>query len=228
MSIDAELKTKLNDLVQDQLDTQYYFPSTTYSILKTEFLDNVAAVADEHLSHIKKEFPQPDEIYPVYQTGPLFNDARMNEFLKYIGSTAWNILESQGFYMTEFNTVFHELWCQEHYKYSGHEEHTHGHGAQLIGFYFLETPENCSNIVLHDPRPAKKQINLPEQNVDNVTLGSNMVHFKPFPGLLFFTNAWLPHSFSRNASEKPMRFIHFTIGVQQILPNIQADPPEVI
>jgi len=29
-------------------------------------------------------------------------------------------------------------------------------------------------------------------------------------------NAWLPHSFTRHAATKPMRFIHFNIGVREV------------
>jgi hypothetical protein len=92
------------------------------------------------------------------------------------------------------------------------DEHVHGFGAQLIGFYFLETPEDCSKIVMHDPRPGKKQINLSEENIFNATSASLAINFTPKPGLLFFANSWIPHSFSRHASEKPIKFIHFTIS----------------
>jgi hypothetical protein len=31
--------------------------------------------------------------------------------------------------------------------------------------------------------------------------------------MLILTNAWLPHSFTRNNSDKPMRFVHMNLSV---------------
>ena len=41
-----------------------------------------------------------------------------------------------------------------------------------------------------------------------------------------FTNSWLPHSFTKNESKKPLSFIHFNIAVQ---PAIQqsCEKPQV-
>lgn len=214
----------------DQLNSNYYFVSPTYSIIKSEFLEDVSAATDDALTIVRQDRSHENEIYPVYMSGPLFADPRMDKFCQYIASTGWNILDAQGYDMSNYHTTIQELWCQEHYKYSGMEHHVHGHGAQLIGFYFIETPEDSSRIVIHDPRPAKVQVNLPEKNVSKVTEGSVMVNFIPQPGMLFFANSWLPHSFTRNASDKPMRFIHFTIGVQYA-PKMQQTPmcePEII
>jgi hypothetical protein len=30
---------------------------------------------------------------------------------------------------------------------------------------------------------------------------------------MIFTNGWLPHSFSRHENEKPIKFVHFNVGV---------------
>jgi hypothetical protein len=61
----------------------------------------------------------------------------------------------------------------------------------------------------------------------NVTYASNAVNFTPEPGLLFFANAWLPHAFSRHAAAKPIRFIHFTLGVGQLPPAQQSAPTTI-
>lgn len=201
------------ELKSDVLETTVCFPSSIYRIIKKDFFDDVLAASNDALEEVKKEHPNHNEIYPVHQSGSLLKDTRMNNFCEYVGSTAWNILQSQGYAVDHIRTAFQEMWCQEHFKYSGHEEHVHGHGAQLIGFYFLETPENCSRIIVHDPRPAKKQISMYEQDYSEKTYASDMINFIPEPGLLFFANSWLPHSFSRNASDQPMKFIHFTIGI---------------
>lgn len=209
---------------ENQLEVFSYFPSSVYSIKKPEFLNTVKAVSMDALAKRRKEQPKLDPIYPLYQTDNLFSDPRIADFANYVGATGWNILQSQGFDMSNKNVFFMEMWCQEHHRHSAMDEHVHGFGAQLVGFYFLDTPADCQRIVINDPRAAKKQINLPETDMANVTYASNSINFTPEPGLLFFANSWLPHAFSRQMSVKPMRFIHFTLGVGQIQPQQQAAP----
>jgi hypothetical protein len=84
----------------------------------------------------------------------------------------------------------------------------------MIGFYFLNAPENCSKVLFHDPRAGKVQTNLPERDPSQATFGSNIIHFPPEPGMLMLANSWLPHSFSRHASNEPLMFVHFNLGVQ--------------
>ena len=209
---------------ENQLEVFSYFPSTVYSIKKPEFLTTIKTVAMEAVAKRRSEQPKLDPIYPLYQTENLFTDPRMAEFANYVGATGWNILQSQGFDMSNKNVFFMEMWCQEHHRHSAMDEHIHGLGSQLVGFYFLDTPADCQKIVINDPRPAKKQINLQETNMTNVTYASNSINFTPEPGLLFFANSWLPHAFSRHASAKPSRFIHFSLGVNQLPP--QQSPVE--
>jgi len=42
-------------------------------------------------------------------------------------------------------------------------------------------------------------------------MASNMINYTPKPGLFLFTNAYVPHQFTRHADDKPVRFIHFNI-----------------
>ena len=86
----------------------------------------------------------------------------------------------------------------------------------MTGFYILDAPEHSSHISLHDPRPAKRQINLPEQNMANVSMASTGVNYIPKAGMLYFLNTWVPHGFTRHGSEKPLKFIHFNVGSRWI------------
>ena len=198
---------------QGQVEAFYYFPSAVYTIKKPEFLDAVKEVSDEALSKIETEI---DDIYPVKMSGNFYEDPRLEKFTTFIGETAWLILAEQGYKMSDFEIVFADMWTQEHYKHSLMEQHIHNYGAQIIGFYFLETPENCSKVIFHDPKPGKVQINLPEKDMTQATMASTMVNFVPEPGMLMFTNSWLPHSFGRHASNDPIKFIHFNLAIRFI------------
>jgi hypothetical protein len=108
------------------------------------------------------------------------------------------------------------MWTQEHHKHSLMEQHVHGYGVQMVGFYFLDTPEESGRAMFYDPKPGKVQLNLPETDPTQATIASNMINFQATPGRLMFTNAWLAHSFTKNGANKPMRFIHFNVGVAPV------------
>lgn len=201
-----------------QLQVAYHFPCPIYLIERPDFLEVVNTVSEEALATAKKE-QTLNEIYPVHMTGSYFGDPRMAGFSEFVGATAWNILNEQGYAMQDKAVQFTEMWTQEHHKHSAMDAHVHGFGSQIVGFYFLETPEDCSRVVFHDPRAAKVQIDLPEQDINMATPASKMINFQPKPGLMIFANSWLMHSFTRHAAEQPIKFVHFNLTV---IPQQQA------
>ena len=206
-----------------QLQVAYHFPCPIYIIERPDFLEVVNTVSEEALATAKKE-QTLNEIYPVHMTGSYFGDPRMAGFSEFVGATAWNILNEQGYAMQDKAVQFTEMWTQEHHKHSAMDAHVHGFGSQIVGFYFLETPEDCSRVVFHDPRAAKVQIDLPEQDMGAATPASKMINFTPKPGMMIFANSWLMHSFTRHAAELPIKFVHFNLTVIQ-QPQACAIPP---
>jgi len=199
-----------------------YFPTRIYKTSAPEYLESVKLVSEEYVNKIKED-TEIHELYPAYMSPSFQDDERVNDFATFVIQCAWDILDSQGYDIMNMQTLFDSMWMQEHYKHSLMEQHVHGNGIQLVGFYFLETPEDSSRIIFHDPRPAKVQINLPEKTYDDVSTASQMINFKPNPGDLFFTNAWLNHSFGRHGSDEPLKFVHFNIYVAP-LPEPQQEP----
>jgi uncharacterized protein (TIGR02466 family) len=208
---------------QTQLQVAHHFPCPIYLIDRPDFLETVNQVSEEALTVARKEHGL-NEIYPLYMTGSYFGDPRMAQFTEFVGSTAWNILNDQGYAMQDKAVQFTEMWTQEHHKHSAMDAHVHGYGSQIVGFYFLETPENCSRVVFHDPRAGKVQIDLPEQDMSVATAASKMVNFTPKPGMMIFANSWLMHSFTRHAAETPIKFVHFNLMAIQA-PQVCSTPP---
>jgi len=210
--------------LSSQLHVAHHFPCPIYLIERPDFLEAVNAVSEENLEVSRKE-QNLNEIYPVYMTNNFYGDPRMAEFTQFVGATAWNILNGQGYAMQDMAVSFTEMWSQEHFKHSAMDAHVHGFGSQIVGFYFLETPEDCSRVVFHDPRSAKIQIDLPEQDMSAATPASKMINFTPKPGLMVFANSWLSHSFTRHAADKPIKFVHFNLTVIPNLTNTGDVPP---
>ena len=211
----------------NKLQVAYHFPCAIYLIERPDFLKEVNEVSEEALE-IQRQERDLNEIYPVYMTSNYFDDSRLNKFAEFIGGTAWNILSEQGYAMQDKVVTFTEMWTQEHHKHSAMDQHVHGFGSQIVGFYFLETPENCSRVVFHDPRSAKVQIDLPEQDMNMATPASKMINFEPKPGMLIFANSWLAHSFTRHAADLPIKFVHFNLTVQPVQNSCDLPPPAEI
>ena len=210
-----------------QLDVAYHFPCPIYLIERPDFLASVMEVSEESLAKQHQE-RQLDEIYPVMMSDNYAHDPRIAEFVEFVGATSWNIMNEQGYAMQNFVMSFSEMWTQEHHKHSAMEQHTHGYGAQIVGFYFLEVPEGSSKVLFHDPRAGKVQIDLPEQDPSQATIASKIINFEPKPGLLIFSNAWLAHAFTRHGSDKPIKFVHFNLSAQMAPMMCQAPAAEIV
>jgi hypothetical protein len=218
---DIASDSNLLDIPKDQVQKYGYFTTPIYHISKLEFLPLLQSIADKLLAEHEKESPTLHPIYPVRQTGSILSETELKEFFDFVGGTAWNALQSEGYAMNQFSVIFQEMWIQEHHKHSGHDEHVHAFGSQLIGFYFLDTPPESGRLVMHDPRPAKRQINLPEQDMSMATDASTAINFEPKAGDLYFAPSWVPHSISRHGGDTPLRLVHITMSV---IPNQQVQP----
>ena len=212
----GECNPSCQETPQDQLQSILLFPSMVYVVDKPEFLEDAKETADWYLKKSPRQ-AERDEIYPIIQTDTMQEDPRIRGLTEYILNTSWNILESQGYMMDNLITVMHAMWCQDHGQTSGQEKHVHGMTSQLSGFYFLEVPNESSVATFHDPRPAKEYADLPEKSIQNVTYASRAYHLLPKPGLLVFSNSWLPHSFERNRSKENFKFLHFNVGVSSVM-----------
>lgn len=212
--------------MSDVLDQWHYFASPVYSIKKPEFLSLAKEISNDALKLTRKE-TKVDEIYPVIQAD-ISTDPRLQPFLDYVINTAWNLLNDQGYAMEGMSTYFTEVWCQEHHKYSSMDYHNHG-DCNMVAFYFLECPKDPPRMVVHDPRVAKTMTALPEANPSNLSLASSAVNFVPEAGTLMYANSWLPHSFTRNSSTKPFKFIHMNIATRvYVEPVVYENTAEII
>lgn len=227
-TIPCKALDQVHEVVKNtQLNVAYHFPCPIYLIDRPDFLESVNTVSEEALVVCRSE-QSLNEIYPVHMTASYYGDPRMAEFSAFVGATAWNILNDQGYAMNDKNVSFTEMWTQEHHKHSAMDAHVHGYGSQIVGFYFLETPEDCSRIVFHDPRAGKVQIDLPEQDMGAATPASKMINFVPKPGMMIFANSWLAHSFTRHAADQPIKFVHFNLTVVNNTASQQAPAAEIV
>lgn len=187
-----------------------YFPSCVYTVDMKDFLDDLTEISKEYLDKSKEHY-EMNQIYPVLLSQNFVNDERIKSVIDFIEYSSLNILNSQGYDVTHFGANINAFWAQKHFEYSGQEHHYHSNN-QIVGFYFLEVPEESCGITFHDINNSRHIMALPEESPWNATPASSMITFQPKVGQMMFSNAWLPHSFSRNQSKEPFTFIHFNIN----------------
>lgn len=198
-----------------ELHRELLFPCPIYYYDLPTFLPVVRKISREYLKKAQEKHNPKGEKHLLAMSDHFAHDERLKEFCSELAEVCHYILASSGYQMDNLSTFFTAMWTQEHHYLSLMENHIHGHGEQLVGFYCLDAPTNCSRVVFHDPRPGKVQINLPEQDHSAATLASQMINFELKPGRMFIAPAWLPHSFTRNMNpKKPTRFVHFDVGIQ--------------
>lgn len=211
--------------MENKLEAIPLFACPLYMMDKPEYLTVARKVAKKFISKRKAEV-ELNPNYPVYMTEAINYDPELLDFANFVAQASWDILNSQGYAMDLFTTYFTEMWVQEHHHLSLMEKHIHGNGAVISGFYFLDVPKDSSRVIFHEPKDSKVITNLPERNMADATQASTMINFEPKAGQLMFTNSWLAHSFTKNLSKKPVRFIHFNVAVAQA-PQQTCEKPQV-
>lgn len=189
------------------MDVNLFFPSAVARSSHPEFLEPARAVLTEYLARVKPN------AWNVCQSESMMDD-RLEGLLNKIAQSSYEMLAEQGYDMKFAQTNVTEFWGQEFARNGQHIEHIHPRGVQVTGFYFVDVPANSSMPAIFDPRPGKRQINLPQANMEEVSYASEQIFFGVQPGDLMLFNSWLGHGFTRHESDTPFRFIHFNVTVE--------------
>lgn len=192
------------------LEAMIAFPTHVYTAEIPQYVDRVREVALDTL----KDSEKANELYPVRMGKSMEMDPRIQDFAAYVAISAGNVLADQGYMVAGMGAYFESMWCQEHHKHSGMDQHTHP-GSLMVGFYFIDVPEDSSAITFFDPRAGKVATPLSEADAAEITYASNAFHMQAREGLLVLTNSWLPHAFTRHGGDTPLRFLHFNINITE-------------
>jgi uncharacterized protein (TIGR02466 family) len=200
----------------------HFFNTPIYLGEKKEWVEKLNIASDSYIlkaSEGNKKIVNKD-FGIVHHSEMLTHDINFKEFLKYINANAFDILNNQGFDLTNYSLATTELWVQEFASLGGgnHAPHIHWNG-HISGFYFLKCSDKTSYPIFHDPRSGRMMNLLPEKDILKITLASSSINFKLEPGTFVFFNSYLQHEFAVDHGIEPFRFIHF---------NIQAFPKQLL
>ena len=210
------------------METNWYFPTPVYSIMKPEFLDKAIKSTDKFIDEAyklkkpdlkeRKKFLGNKNYLKVkdhgmsYHSTPLNGDLGLKELESYIGATSLNLMNEWGYDMEKYTMFFTEFWVQEFAKIGGGHHDTHVHWDNHIsGFYFLKCSDKTSYPVFHDPRAGAMMTKLPQKDGTKISPMSDLLHYRPKPGQLIFFPAYVPHQFVVDDGVDTFRFIHFNL-----------------
>ncbi len=210
------------------LNKSDYFSCPVYTIEKPEWVSKIDKACDKHIKEAyKREKPKQQQRKKdlgtkhynavkdhgmSYHSGPIERDPALKEFVDYCGNTARNILDEQGFDMSNYTMFFTECWVQEFSKHGGGHHNTHIHPDNHIsGFYYLKCSPTTSIPIFHDPRPGALMTGLKQKDTTKLSYANEKVHYVPQPGTLILFNSYMPHQYSLHDGYEDFRFIHFNI-----------------
>jgi len=214
------------------LKTVLLFDTFVYQAELPEYLDNkdFMSVCNEHTNkaiddaketienrHKKLNAHIKDHGMSYHSAANLYKDKRLKEFELLIRNTGKNILEEQGFELTNYSLEYTEMWIQKFAFEGGGHQDTHVHWDNHIsGFYFVECSDKTSKPIFHDPRQGRMMLNLPIKDHSKLCPAMERQIFSVKPGTLLLFNSWLPHQFSVDNGIDPFRFIHFNLQAKKL------------
>ena len=216
----SNLKTvSLFDTFVYQAEIPKYLDNKDFMDACNEHTDKAIADAKQIIDdRYKKLNAQIKDHGMSYHSGPeLYKDERFAELALLVKNTSKNILEDQGFDLSNYTLDYTEMWIQKFaYEGGGHQD-THVHWDNHVsGFYFVECSDKTSRPIFHDPRPARMMLNLPIKNHSKLCPAMERQIFSVKPGTLLLFNSWLPHQFSVDNGVDPFRFIHFNLQARKL------------
>ena len=138
------------------------FKETIYSFEKKEWVNDLNEFSDPYIEEAKKLNKDFNNFGTVHHSNTLIQDINFRDFLNFINKNSYEILNKQGYDLSQYFLATTELWVQEFSNKGGghHIPHIHWNG-HISGFYFLKCSENTSYPVFTDPKPGKIMSLLP-------------------------------------------------------------------
>ena len=201
-----------------------YFSTTIWSEQKPEFIKSLDKASNKYIKDSKnkqkKFIKEHGDFGTSYHSTPLTADNNFRDFRDYVGQKSWEYLDHQGYDMSQYTTLFSEMWVQEFAKKGGGNHSAHVHWNQHVsGFYFLKASDKTSMPVFHEPRTGARATKLKmKTNIKGVLPAAELIYVRPKPGTLVIFPGFLEHEFTVDFGKDPFRFIHW---------NIQAVPKEM-
>jgi|TARA_R100001460_G_scaffold12217_1_gene28199 uncharacterized protein (TIGR02466 family) len=205
------------------MEIHNYFQTPIWVEQKPEFVKSLDKASNKYIKEARNRNKTHIKNYGDFglshHSTPLTRDNNFLDFRDYVGQKAWDFLDWQGFDMSEYTTMFTEMWVQEFAKKGGGHHSAHIHWNQHVsGFYFLKCSNKTSYPIFHEPRTGARatKLKMKPSKDKEIPYSIENINYYPQPGSLLIFPGYLEHEFSLDRGQEPFRFIHFNI---QAFPN---------
>jgi uncharacterized protein (TIGR02466 family) len=206
--------------------TNNFFWTPIWSEEKPEFVKSLNKVSNQYIKNARKKNKDHIKKYGDFgishHSVSLLSDNNFLDFQNYVGQKSWDFLDSMGYDMKNYKTIFTEMWVQEFAKKGGGHHSSHVHWNQHVsGFYFLKCSDKTSHPIFHEPRAGAQmtKLKLKPENEKSIWPGTDVIHLNPLPGTMIIFPGYLEHEYTVDFGLEPFRFIHW---------NMQAIPEEMM
>jgi uncharacterized protein (TIGR02466 family) len=189
------------------------FFSTPVWVSKTPDFEKVNIKIFAYIKKLEKQ--NPEGIQKSNLRGwhsPDFNmqDSEPKEFFNSIAASINEALIDMGWDLKDQKAKITSMWSIINKSEATNARHIHGNNF-ISAAYYVKAPENCGNIVFHDPRSEPSYYH-PKISTPN-KLNTNVVTIKPEEGLLVLFPSYLHHSVDINRSNEERIVISFNLNL---------------
>ena len=193
-----------------------YFNTAIWTEQKPEFIKSLNNASNKYIKEARKRNKNHIKKYGDFgishHSTPLTLDNNFLDFRNYVGQKSWEYLDQQGYDMSQYQTMFSEMWVQEFAKKGGGHHSAHIHWNQHVsGFYFLKCSDKTSFPIFHEPKTGARATKLKLKDDRDMSSGAELISFKPIPGTLIIFPGYLEHEYAVDYGLEPFRFIHWNI-----------------
>ena len=140
-----------------------YFSTPIWSEDKPDFVKSLNKASNKYIKEArgrnKAHIKEHHDFGLSHHSTPLTVDNDFLDFRNYIGQKSWEFLDHMGYDMSQYQTMFSELWVQEFAKQGGGHHSAHIHWNQHVsGFYFLKCSDKTSYPIFHEPKTGARNI----------------------------------------------------------------------
>lgn len=184
----------------------------------TSKIDNHKNINSEILDYIYKlQNENPDGVIKSNFSGWHSQDFNLKEvssknFVEAIKKNINATLSDMSWDLEKQQVKINNIWAIINQEGAFNQKHQHSN-SDISAAYYVSAPENCGDIVFHDPRPATtyKHPIAKSANILNASVNS----IKPEEGLLVLFPSYLEHSVNPNLSKQKRIVISFNINLEK-------------
>ena len=189
-----------------------FFPTPVWAIQ----LENHKLVNEEMYNYIKMQQKidgvgiNKSNIKGWHSKDFNLSEKEPQNFISFISSSIEQVMIDMNWDKEKQLAKIDNMWAIVNIGGSANLRHQHGNST-ISGAYYVRAPENCGDIVFHDPRPAPVY-SYPNAKKPN-SLNAQVNAISPKEGALVLFPSYLDHSVNENFSKNERIVISFNIRI---------------